>query len=465
MNSTHLWFPALYTILSLVASRHVLLHKREPRSALVWLVWVWLFPIVGPLVYFYLGVNEVGLPPHRVVPERVKGKAPSFDTLAAAVAGTPLRRGNQVRLLVDGTEGYPAMLGAIRRARSSVDLQTYIFDLDAVGEAFLRALEDAARRGVSVRVLVDGMGASGARGPLKTRLKRAGGESRHYSRLDWFFRQPLLNLRNHRKLLVVDGRLAFTGGLNISQRYAKGAVAKLIELSRGGLPAVRDVHFAVQGPLVADLGACFQADWKYSGGLAGPLPAPKKKRLSGAVAGVAARVVRSGPDEDRERIYEVLLGALALARRSVDLCTPYFVPDAPLLAVLRMLGYQGVRVRLFVPRVNDHTYMHWAGQEYYDDLLDAGVEIWEVGQPFIHSKLAVVDAQWVFFGSSNLDTRSFRLNFELNVEARSRGLASRISALLEGYRAGAKEIGRVHTRRPAWKRLRGALINLAAPYL
>jgi len=451
-----------------------------PRAALLWIMWVWLFPLAGVLVYLYFGTNSVGLPPHRIMAPPRRGRRPSFDRYAEAVAGTPLRRLNTVRILANGAEGYPAMLAAIAGAAVQVDLQTYIFDLDSVGEAFLEALVAAARRGVRVRVLVDGMGAYRARHPLKVRLRLAGGEARHTASLDRVFRQPLANLRNHRKLLVVDGGLAFTGGLNISQRYAKGPVAVFRDLSAGrqAEDGVRDVHFALEGPITADLARCFQDDWAGSGGKSGLLPARPRGRghapgsasgagaRGGGISGVDARVVRSGPDEDLERIYEVLLGALAGARDRVDLCTPYFIPDPSLLAVLRMLGYKGVRVRLFVPRVSDHPYVHWAGQHYYPDLLDAGVEVWEVGRPFIHSKLAVVDAGWVFLGSSNLDIRSFRLNFELNVEAHSKVLAGRLRSFLDVYKADGIRIDARHLlKRPAWKRVRAALVNLAAPYL
>jgi cardiolipin synthase len=462
----------VHLFLALIVSAHILLHKRQPRSAMLWLLWVWIAPLAGSALYLYLGVNRVG-PVRRKVPRSVQASSPGFDALAASVAGTPLRRGNRVHLLVDGTEGYPAMLKEIRAARISIDLETYIFDLDAVGSRFLAALEDAARRGVRVRVLVDGMGAYSARRPLKRGLRQAGGEARHYWRLDRLFRQPLLNLRNHRKLLVVDGSVAFTGGLNISQRYAKGAAARLRDLHflARGRPAVRDVHFRFEGPLVGDLAECFQRDWAHSGGVGGLIPAARPSRRLGragsaGVDGVAARVVASGPDEDLERIYEVLLGALASARRSVDLCTPYFIPDAVLLSALRVAGFRGVAVRVFVPRASDHPFVHWAGAEYYRDLLDAGVEIWEVGPPFIHSKLAVVDRNWVFLGSSNLDIRSFRLNFEMNVETRSRELARQVGNVLEAYREGAHLIDHAALRRRSvWRRLRGALANLAAPYL
>jgi cardiolipin synthase len=268
----------------------------------------------------------------------------------------------------------------------------------------------------------------------------------------------------------VDNNLAFTGGLNISRRYSKGAWSRLRELPYvvAGRPAVRDVHFALTGPVVKDLTRCFEEDWAHSGGDGPLLPRTHGAvfRLRAGADKVRARVIRSGPDEDLERFYEVLLGALSLARRSVDLSTPYFVPDAPLMALLRVLGYRGVTVRLHLPRETDHSFMTWATREYYDDLLDAGVEVWEIDPPFIHTKLAVVDGHWVAFGSSNLDNRSFRLNFELNVEAHSKQLAGQAAALLASYRKEGRRVRRDRQGRDdVWLRLRGALVNLAAPYL
>jgi cardiolipin synthase len=462
---------AVYVALSLSSSSHILLHKRQPRSALLWLVWVWSFPIAGSLAYLYFGYNRVGRPPHRPVPARAQRGAAGQERLAAAVAGKALRSGNRVAVLIDGTQGYPAMLDAIRAARRSLDLQTYIFDLDGVGSGILEALEDAARRGVRVRVLCDGMAAWGARPTIRRRLAAVGGEARAYWRLDAVFRQPLFNLRMHRKLLLADGVLAFTGGLNISQRYAKGPLARLRDLRflASRRPEVRDVHFRIRGALVPDLQAAFDADWIHARGSLRALPqrAPMApKPLRSETGPVDLRLIKAGPDEDLERVYEVLLGALSQAKRQVDLCTPYFIPDAPLLAQLRLLGYRGVRVRLFVPARSDHPWINWAAQEYYDDLLDAGVEVWQVGAPFIHTKLCLVDEDWALLGSSNLDPRSFRLNFELNVEARSRALRRRLGGILDGYQRRAMPVSLLQlSRRGAWARLRGALVNLAAPYL
>jgi cardiolipin synthase len=216
--------------------------------------------------------------------------------------------------------------------------------------------------------------------------------------------------------------------------------------------------------LVADLLATFAQDWVKSGGkqLRGSAWAWQASR-GGSEQG---RVVLAGPDQNLERIYELLLAALPEARHSVDLCTPYFIPDHAFLMALRHLGHAGVRVRLLVPRLTDHSFMTWAAHEYYGELIAAGVEVWELNGSFIHTKVARIDGDWCFFGSSNLDTRSFRLNFELNVELRSKPLARSLDRLLEGYLKQSRQVDLpVLNRRPMWMKLRGAAVNLTAPYL
>ena len=459
----------LYVAVNFFGTVHVLLNKRQSRSAMLWILWIWVLPWLGFLTYWYLGFNRVGGSAYSqhapVRPGHSRGTRDRLRILSDSIAGTPWRMGNRTRLLVDGDEAYPAMLKAIHEAKRSVALQTYIYGSDDVGEAFTAALEMAARRGVDVRVLVDGLGAISVRRSLRKRLAKAGGEARAYVRVDKIFRQPLINLRNHRKLLIVDGQLAFTGGMNISREHTKGALPKLRRFTRRLRQApIRDVHFQVQGPLVADLQAAFAADWVKSGGqgLSG-----KAWAWRGAKAGKdQGRMVLSGPDHNLEKIYELLLAALLQARHSVDLCTPYFIPDHALLMALRGLGHAGVKVRLLVPRLTDHFFMAWAAREYYGELISAGVEVWEMKGSFIHTKVARLDDHWCFIGSANLDPRSFRLNFELNLELRSAALARDLDALLESYLEDARRVDLpILRRRPLWMRLRGAAVNLLAPYL
>ena len=460
----------LWISLSLMASAHILLNKRQSRSAMLWLLWVWIAPWLGFLTYWYFGFNRVpGFSRHSPVrPGHTRGKQDRSRTLSDSIAGTPWRMGNRVQLLIDGDDTYAAMLEAIGQAKRSVLLQTYIFDKDDVGERFVVALEEAGRRGVEVRVLVDGWGAWTILSSLQKRLAAVGGEGRTYVRFDRIFRQPLINLRNHRKLTVVDGQIGFTGGMNISREHVRGPLnslrSSIRRLKRGVQPPMRDVHFKIEGPLVADLAASFSADWVKAG--AKPLHGKAWAWQAGTAGRDQGRVVLSGPDHNLERIYELLLAAVTQARHSVDLCTPYFIPDHALLMALRNLGHAGIRVRLLVPRLTDHDYMSWASREYYGELISAGVEVWEVLGSFIHTKVARIDGDWCFFGSSNLDPRSFRLNFEMNVELRSKALAHSLDKLLESYLKQAKRIDlAVLLRRPLWVKLRGAAMNLMSPYL
>ena len=206
----------------------------------------------------------------------------------------------------------------------------------------------------------------------------------------------------------------------------------------------RDLHFRFRGPVVADMQDCFEQDWAHARRVThapasrGKLPQAPRAGSPGA-GGDKARLLSSGPDESYERIYEQLLGGLRLAKKTVELCTPYFIPDEPLLSSLRILGLSGVKVRLFVPRRSDHFYMSWASHAYYWDLIEAGVEIWEIQGSFVHSKAAVVDGRWCLVGSCNLDPRSFRLNFEMNVELESPRLARDLERVLRGYGRHARK--------------------------
>jgi cardiolipin synthase len=463
--SYRLLFWLLHWGLALFAAGHILLTMRRSRSAAIWILWVCFLPVAGVLLYFYLGINRIAVRTrHRPVSPGATRAQGRLRALSDSIVGTPWRKGNGVKTLVDGEQAFEAMLAAIDGAKRSVGLETYIYDGDAVGNRFATALERAAKRGVQVRVLVDGMGGWGAKRNLVKRLKDAGGVALAYWSLDDLFRQPLLNLRNHRKLMVVDGRVAFTGGMNISAQHTKGAWVKLRRLVPD-YPPMRDVHFEIEGPLVADLQAVFARDWSKVKG--SPLRGPAWELHIKPAGAAEGRVVPSGPDENLEKIYELTLAVLPQARHRVDICTPYFIPDTAMIMTLRGLGHAGVKVRLFVPRWTDHPFMVWAARESYAELLAANVEVWEIhGRSFVHSKITRVDEDWCFVGSSNMDPRSLRLNFELNVELRSRSLAKRLDEVLEVYRSEAKRVD-IDTvlRRSLWVRLRGAIVHLWAPYL
>jgi cardiolipin synthase len=447
------WFYADLS-LAVFATLSIILHKRQPHSAMLWIILVWTLPFLGFLIYWNFGSTRV-LTRKRRQPLLIQ----------------PMRAGNRVDLLEDGANAYPAMLESVAKARHSVDLITYIFDMDSVGLLFVEALSAASARGVRVRVLVDGIGAWAPGYRLKKQLGAAGVEFATFWRKDRIFHQPVINLRNHRKLLVVDEKVAYSGGLNISERHHKGPLAgHPLRRFRPIKGVQRDLHFRFRGPVVADMQGCFDQDWSQAKLLVAR-PARRPGSLTQGPRPPSAgrdksRVLISGPDENYERIYEQLLCGLRLAKKSVDLCTPYFIPDEVLLSSLRVLGLSGVRVRLFLPRKNDHFYMSWASRACYWDLLEAGVEIWEIQGSFVHSKAVVVDGQWCLVGSCNLDPRSFRLNFELNVEVASRRLALQIRRALEHYLISSRKVELDHLRRePYLARLRDHVAKLFSPIL
>lgn len=451
---------------ALLVSVHVLLRKREVGAAIGWIGLAWLSPLIGSTLYVLFGINRVSRrarrlgvqPSQQAEPRLTRGLAAGdavspLDHAVAQITQLPIAPGNRIRLLRNGDEAYPAMLEAIGRARRSVALSSYIFRDDAIGGAFFEALVAARGRGAEVRVLVDGIGSGYFVAGIHRRLRRAGvpaGRFMH-SALPW--RMPFLNLRTHKKILIVDGSVAFTGGINIADENCLAA--------RPARP-VRDTHFRMDGPVVAQLVTAFARDWAFVAG----------EELDGAAwfpalapaGGTMARVVTSGPDADLRKIELVVLEAITCAQRRIRLMTPYFLPGDVLAAALSLAAIRGIAVDIVIPAASDHRPVDWATRAHVDPLLDSGVRIWLDTPPFDHSKLLVVDAEWCLIGSANWDTRSFRLNFEMNVELYDSDLAERLSAFMQA-KMTAPLTREDLARRALPVRLRDAAVRLLLPYL
>jgi cardiolipin synthase len=442
------------------------IYKRESRSASIWVILMWALPALGVLAYVMLGVNRVERkaaklrrrsPRHRQLSQLTGEPGTHFAPLArlvGEVGGRPLLPGNAIEPLLNGAEAYPAMLQAINQAQRSIMLASYIFDGDGVGAQFVEALSAAQQRGVDVRVLIDDVSCRFSRHPASKTLARTG------VRLA-IFNPPLVparlhaaNLRNHRKIMVVDGTLGFTGGMNIARRYWRD----------GADQAYRDLHFRLRGPVVAHLAEVFCDDWAFTAGerLSGEKWFPKLE----PAGNMLARGIESGPDEAFGRMRWAMTGALNAAQRSVRIVTPYFIPDSGLISSINAAALRGVDVDILMPAETDLPHVQWASFGQLWQVLDHGCELYLRPGPFDHTKLMVVDGAYVLFGSSNWDARSLRLNFEFDVEVYSVEFGAHLDAMVEAriQQSRPYTLAQVNAR-PLPIKLRDGVARLFAPYL
>ncbi len=469
-------FFVLWVTISGVATFHILLHKRDPRGAALWLAISGLLPFVGPLLYWTLGINRIKRSSavrarrrsrpgwahwrtgHRIDPN--EGLFPELESLmdsSGRITNLPLLKGNTIEPLYEGNQTFPAMLTAIGAAERSVNLSTYILDRDAVGSRMISALCTAADRGVEVRVLVDGLGTSRSAITMARRLRGAGAMlSIFHPLFGLWVRRPSINMRNHRKLLIIDGRIGFTGGINISSRHFLTPWKKV--------EPIRDIHFRVTGPVLEHMQAVFAEDWYASKGELLDSDEFLTQPESGGEALV--RAVSSGPDEDMEKIYQLILGALRSARDHVLIMTPYFIPDRALIQALCSAVLAGVKVEILLPEKSDHPLVQGASMAYIPELIENGVKVLLIPPPFVHSKLMVVDGAWSLIGSANIDPRSFRLNFEFDLEVYSREFAAR---MLQYSKDMSPEGVLLSTEallaRPLATRLLEGAVKIFSPYL
>jgi cardiolipin synthase A/B len=462
----------IQVVLVVTATAHAVMWRREPRAAALWIAISLLAPLVGPLMYFVLGINRTArrakrkftrtrAEDRRGAPDAserasVVGDLEPLARLVDRVGVEPLIPGNRIEPLWNGEEAFPAMLEAIAGAKQSVALCSYIFDCDDTGHQFADALAAAAGRGVEVKLLVDAVGARSSVSRLGRILRKRRLQVRTFSPLGFSPSRLLsFNLRNHRKILVVDGAVAFSGGINISSNHISGS----------SLPGrCRDVHFRIRGPVVAQVMRAFAEDWQFAANevLGGDKWFPPAVPCGTTMA----RGIGSGPDQDLESVYWTIVGALSSAKKSVLIVTPYFIPEQGLKHAIMTAALQGVSVKLVLPGATDHRVVGWATRAYLWELLGAGVTVVKTQPPFDHSKVIVVDGRWALFGSANLDPRSLRLNFEYNLEAYEPALCEALTAHYEelaqkGTRVTLKDVD----GRSTLVRLRDGVAKLFSPYL
>lgn len=472
---------ALSILLGVPAAIHATMTKEEVRAAIGWVGVIMLSPVVGPLIYAIGGVNRIRrktlnlsregllaagwhhMAEYDVSNEHMQaaygGALAAMQRVGDTVGRCKLTSGNRIDLLSTGDEAFAAMLAAIAAAERSILLETYIFDRDPAGERFVAALSNAVTRGVQVRVLIDAVGARYSIPSIVSDLQRANVPTDVFNgNIVMGLRLPYANLRTHRKILIVDGSVAFTGGLNIRAGFCA-------EFSGGA--AALDTHFRLTGPVVSDLFRIAYEDWRFSGGdelageawqIAPPPDAPE--------TGMLARVVPSGPDKSLEANHRMLMGAVSVARRHIRIMSPYFLPDRELISAILTAARRGVEIDIIVPSANNLKLVDLAMTAQFDQILKHGCRIWRASGAFNHSKLTVIDGAWSYIGSSNIDPRSLRLNFEVDIEVIDAGFADLIGRRIAAALSSAEEVKLDDLRaRPFAQRLVERITWLGSPYL
>jgi cardiolipin synthase A/B len=449
----------IYVVSAGLASLHALLTRPDPRSALSWIGVCSLLPYGGAALYVLFGINRVRRPelpvhadPSQIDAAVLPGAALMGQVrIADVLTRRRLESGNTIEPLYDGEQAFPQMLAAIAGARESIWLATYIFQTDSVGRQFVDALAAAARRGVTVRVLVDGIGEWYDWPHVVPVLRRAGVRAERFLPPRLLPPSIALNCRNHRKILVTDGTLAFIGGMNLGGREVGGATGRRMS----------DIHFRLRGPVVAQLGETFIEDWLFATGETlpnSPAQPPQGSSL--------CRVITGGPDADVDKLLLIILSAVASAQREVQIMTPYFIPPLELVAALEATALRGVEVSVVLPSRSNLRYIDWATLHWVPALINRGVRVYLQEPPFSHAKLFVIDDCYAHIGSVNVDTRSLRLNFEIAVEVYDREFCSRLSAFIKGHaRSASRLTSDAASGASLLVRIRNALCWLVSPYL
>jgi len=481
----------LHTMVFIGVCMHALKRRRNASATILWMFVAWSFPVIGPLLYLAFGIDRVpdkGLrtrTANQMMMSQRNAKHAAedpfvswhfdFSTRISDIEDTycrklnrsidplnpdhPLLNGNTVMPLASGDEAYPLMLESIRSAKSHIHLQSFIIHRDATGRQFLEELRKKSEEGVQVRLLFDRFGSTHA---------YLGGMFRKYRGLPnfhicgWTQANPLkrqfqLNLRNHRKNLVVDGHVAFFGGVNIASE----------NITNGGKKAIRDYHFKVEGPLVHELQFSFLRDWYFMtrepiDRLLNTTHFPKMLSIGSA----RARLIDSGPSAPPDLATETFFNAITMAQKQILIVTPYFVPTNDILRALRSAAHRGVDVRLIVPEQNNHLYAGMASKALFEELLIAGVRIYQRKPPFIHAKAMVIDSSVALVGTANLDVRSLELNYETIALFDDANAIDTLKLLLHEDMDNSKEIDLNEWMfRPATQKLFENLCSLMTPVL
>jgi cardiolipin synthase A/B len=471
------WLPYLLGLLEIIllvlCLVWVLMIKTEPISAMAWCLLIIFLPFFGAAMFYLFGYQHIERPLYRKRKHKLRFKSAAMRTpadvelppgeaaqgqtdpaselyrelhLVASRSGAyPLTLGNGLEIYHEGVSAYDAMKSAMAGAKHHIHLLTFIFQYDIVGLEFLDLLIRKAKEGVQVRLLYDAMGS------LRMTLRRvqdllaAGGQAFPFLPISLLRRRLQVNLRNHRKILVVDGQVGFLGGLNIGDEYI------------GRVPRFgfwRDTHMRIEGPAVGDLQRVFAEDWDFAAGqpFSTPDDAAQEQLYylpKSSEGPYPLQIIESGPDREIKSIREIYFAAILKARKRVWIASPYFVPDNGLRDALRLAGRLGLDVRFLGQNHPDKWLAQFAARYYWSQVLPSGIQVYQYTKGMMHSKVVMVDGVWASVGTANLDNRSLLLNFEVNCLIYSRMAVAELEAAFERDLGDAIRLDRhVYARRP-----------------
>ncbi len=468
----------LYWIFILVAVIHVVMDNRQPAKTMAWALVILFVPVVGVVLYLFFGINtrKEHMVSQRSLDQLTKRSMLGFvgqqdlhlpeqhkqliDLYINQNLSLPFKD-SSVQLLSDGGEFFPALFQAIGEAREHIHIDLYIIEDDPLGMLLSDMLIDKARQGVEVRLIYDDVGCWNVKHSFFERMREEGIEVVPFLPVRFPSFTSKVNYRNHRKIIVIDGRIGFIGGMNVALRYYKGPSAKGHRKRPTG--RWRDMMVRVEGSVVYGLQRAFLIDWYFVDRtlISDRRYYPRAEREGTALA----QVVTSGPSSPYPEIMQGYVHAISTAKRSILMATPYFLPTEPVLFALKMAILRGVEVQLIVPLRSDARFVEWAGRSYLRDMAEAGAQVWLYGDGFIHSKMMVVDDSLCTCGSTNIDFRSFENNFESNIFIYDEPTAKRFSEMFMTDKGHAVLLNDMpHRMHPTFlKRLLESLTRLLAP--
>lgn len=474
-----------YTLVIIATCLRIVYDTRSTTKTLAYLMLTVFVPVVGIILYFCIGTNyrKRKLYSKKIVKDEqmqlkirdhiYKESAKIWSTVPAGILKyqklahlllndgmSYLSGNNQIDILLNGEEKFPAVLAALKAAKHHIHIEYYIYEDDEIGNAIKEVLMEKARSGVAVRLIYDDFGSRSIRRKVVPELIEAGVQAFPFYKVLFIALANRLNYRNHRKIIVVDGCIGFTGGINVSDRYINS------ENSSAKQVYWRDTHVKITGTGVYYLQYLFIGDWNFcSDEELGPQPGffcEPETEVKGSIVQIAA----SGPDSDNPTILFSLIQAIGMAEKEILITTPYFIPGESLLDAMVVAALSGVNVKLLVPDQSDSRMVASAARSYYGELMNAGVEIYRYQKGFIHAKTLVSDHQLSVIGTANMDNRSFELNFEVNCVIYDHATAEKMTAIFykdleDAVRIDADE----WEKRPLYKQLPEKLSRLLSPLL